>query len=171
MLDVKTRWDSTYDMLHIAIILKPAIVMMWDNYSDLINLKIAETDSTILENIVKFLKQFKYVSKILSSDSDVTLLTVVLAFTMLVDKIESITINLNNKFNRNIQDEVLLFAGQNKLLKHYRKCNWIYCISLILDSRYKTEGFNITAWGKKLKDSSTLKFEDIYESNYYKKFK
>lgn len=80
MLDVKTRWDSTYDMLHTTIILKPAIVMMWDNYSDLINLKIAETDSTILEKIVKFLKQFKYVSKILSSDFDVTLSTVVLAF-------------------------------------------------------------------------------------------
>lgn len=66
---------------------------------------------------------------------------------MLVDKIESIIFNLNNKFNRNTQDEALLLAfqaGRNKLIKHYRKCNWIYCISLILDPRYKIEGFDVT---------------------------
>lgn len=170
VLDVKTRWDSTYDMLNTAIILKPAIVMMWDNCSDLINLKITETDWTILEKIVQFLKQFKYVSKILSNDLDVTLPTVVLAFNMLVDKIESITFNLNNKVNRNAQDEALLLAfqaGRDKLLKHYRKCNWIYCISLILDPRYKIEGFDATTWGKELKNCSISKFEDIYKSNYY----
>jgi len=87
VLDIKTRWDSSYDMLHTAIILKSAIIMMWDNCSNLTNLKIAETDWIILEKIVKFLKQFKYVSKILLSDLDVTLPTVVLAFNMLVDKI------------------------------------------------------------------------------------
>lgn len=81
-----------------------------------------------MEKIVKFLKQFKYVSKILSSDLDVTLPTVVLAFNMLVNKIESMIFNLN-KFNRKIQDEALLLAfqaGRDKLLKHYRKCNWIF---------------------------------------------
>lgn len=96
--------------------------MMQDNCSDLTNLKIAETNWTILETIVKFLKQFKYVSKILSSDLNVTLPTIVLAFNMLVDKIESITFKLNNKFNRNAQDEALLLAfqtGRDKLIKHY----------------------------------------------------
>lgn len=44
VLDVKTRWDSTYDMLYTSIILKPALVMMWDNCSDLINLKVDETE-------------------------------------------------------------------------------------------------------------------------------
>ena len=99
-----------------------------------------------------------------------TLPTVVLAFNMLVDKIESIIFNLNNKLDRNIQDETLLLAvqaGRDKLLKHYRKCNWIYCISLILDPRHKTEGFDVTAWGKDLKDSSISKFEDIYKKIYY----
>jgi hypothetical protein len=61
-----------------------------------------------LEKIVQFLKQFKYLSKILSGNLDVTLPTVVVAFNMFIDKIESITFNLNNKFNKNIQDETLL---------------------------------------------------------------
>lgn len=112
MLDVKTRWDSTYNMLNTAIILKLAIVMLWDKCSDLTKLKIAETDWTVLEKIAQFLKQFKYVSKILSSDLDVTLPTVVSAFNMLIDKIESITFNLNNNFNRNTQDEALLLSFQ-----------------------------------------------------------
>lgn len=55
----------------------------------------------------------------------------------------------------------------DKLIKHYCKCNWIYCISLILDPKHKVEGFDATTWGKNLKDCSISKFEYVYKNNYY----
>jgi len=51
----------------------------------------------------------------------------------------------------------LIFALQSardKILKHYKKSNWIYCVSLILDPRHKIEAFDKTAWGRDLKDLS-----------------
>lgn len=36
-----------------------------------------------------------------------------------------------------------------------------------LDPRHKIEGFDVTVWGKDLKDCSISKFEYIYRSNYY----
>jgi len=54
-------------------------------------------------------------------------------------------------------------AARDKILKHYKKTNWIYCISLILDPRHKAETFDLTAWGTEIKERSLRKFEEIYE--------
>lgn len=53
--------------------------------------------------------------------------------------------------------------ARDKILKHYKKTNWIYCISLILDPRHKAEIFGLTPWGTELKESSLRKFKEIYE--------
>jgi len=45
-------------------------------------------------------------------------------------------INLSH-VHYNIQE--VLIAARDKLVKHYRKMNYIYCIVLIPDPRYKKE--------------------------------
>ena len=49
------------------------------------------------------------------------------------------------------------------MLKHYKKSNWIYCTSLILDPRHKAQTFDLTMWGKQLKTESLRKFNELYE--------
>jgi len=57
-------------------------------------------------------------------------------------------------------------AARDKILKHYKKTNWIYCITLILDPRHKTETFNLTLWEIEIKEMSLQKFELIYKTYY-----
>ncbi|XP_033217288.1 uncharacterized protein LOC117173036 [Belonocnema kinseyi] len=63
---------------------------------------------------------------------------------------ESGKLNLCNKDEdeRTSVDEILakaLKAAVDKILKHYRKTNWIYCIVLILDPCHKVETFQLTS--------------------------
>ena len=145
ILDVRTRWDSSYDMIDTAFRMKKALIMLLDNCNELAKLKMSEYEWAYLQQIMKFLKNFKFVSKLLAYEKNVTLPSVVVAFNVLIDKLESVIFELDSKSHRSIVDETLLLAfqaGRDKLLKHYKKCNWIYCISLILDPRHKIECFD-----------------------------
>ena len=66
-------------------------------------------------------------------------------------------------------DEVLLLAmqsGRDKILKHYRKANWVYCVALILDPRHKLEAFDLKLWSRELKSRSLEKFQTILRKGY-----
>lgn len=69
--------------------------------------------------------------------------------------------------DRNEIDELLILAlqgGRDKMLKHYRKCNWIYCAVLVLDPRFKVETFKKTEWGLEMLKSSYDKFLSIFKT-------
>lgn len=90
----------------------------------------------------------------LSRDKYITLPLVIISFNLLLDKIDYLINKLDNMDNRQKKDEILLLpiqAGLDKMLKHYQKTNWVYCVALILDSRHKIETFELTKWGKELK--------------------
>lgn len=173
-LDVVTRWNSTYNMLSSFLYLKPAILLMFDQKDVRVNVlklfKLSEVEWSCLEKIVSYLANFKYVSDILSKEKIATLPSVVVACNTLIDEIENLCFELDNKPDRTEDDEVILLAfqaGRNKLLKHYKKCNWLYCVSLILDPRHKVETFDVTSWGKELKEQSLSKFYDLFKQKYF----
>ena len=58
-------------------------------------------------------------------------------------------------------------AGRDKIIKHYSKCNWICCISLVLDPTFKYKGFDTTRWGLELKKESIRRFEKLFTTQYY----
>ena len=75
----------------------------------------------------------------------------VLAFNVLLDKVEKIVFDLDEKINRNRLDEILIREfqeGRDKILKHYRLRNLFYSASLILDPRHKVKKFSKTEWRK-----------------------
>ncbi|GBP41993.1 Putative AC transposase [Eumeta japonica] len=97
---------------------------------------------------------------------NVTLLVDIVSFNLLLDKIESMVEQLDEKPNRSEVDKRLILAFQaarDKMLKHYKKSNWIYCTSLILDLRHKAQTFDLTIWGKQIKTESLRKFNELYE--------
>lgn len=49
------------------------------------------------------------------------------------------------------------------MLKHYKKSNWIYCTSLILDPRHRAQTFDMTFLGKQIKTESLRKFNELYK--------
>ena len=88
---------------------------------------------------------------------------------MLLDKIETLIFSLDGKVVRNRQDKCLLLAFQNgrdKMIKHYKQCNWMYIISLILDPRHKIITFDQTEWGRNLKMEAKRRFKQIFKEKY-----
>lgn len=169
-IDVRTRWNSTYDMIKSAIELKPALNILYQNVPKIHGYRIDENEWFLLEQVAAFLKHFKQISTLLCGESYPTLPIVILSFNMLLDKIDEHIINYQNKFEKTVTDSTLLkafIACKEKLLKHYSKTNWIYCAVLILDPRHKYETFSLTTWGREMKEYAISVFEKIYKEKYF----
>lgn len=102
----------------------------------------------------------------LGGEHYVTLPSVIGAFNLLLDNLESlIAKNRSKKKNRSELDIRMLSAYEaalSKLVKHYNKTNWVYCAVLILDPRFKVEGFMQYKWGKDMYKASKKKFDELY---------
>lgn len=167
ILDVCTRWNTTHDMIGVGLRLKKDLNLLWASKpSDWQDFSLNEEQWSLLTNIHGYLKHFKDISTVLGGQKYVTLPLVVVAFNMLLDKIENIIKFLDEKDNRTGVDEILIFALQaarDKMLKHYHKTNWVYCIALILDPRHKIETFEATSWGRELKAASLTHFNRVFQ--------
>lgn len=158
-------------MLNTALKIKEALNALCRNNICLIKLQLTEDEWKLIVNVTTYLKYFKSLTVVLSGDKYVTLPLVIIGFNMLLDKIESLINILDNKENRDLVDENVLLAfqaGRDKLLKHYRKTNWNYCIALIFDPRHKIETFALTSWGRQLQTEAIQQFEQVYKNFYCK---
>lgn len=172
VLDVRTRWNSTFEMLNVFFKLLPALRLLWDNCPVVNSYKLHNDQLSTLKTVFELLRYFQYLTKILSSDKDVSLPTAVVGLNTLLDKLEETMSQLNNKPDVTPEDDIIissLVKGRDKLIKHYKKCNWVYCVALLLDPRFKLEGFDSTEWGRDLKNMAEKKFKDIFRYEYYNK--
>lgn len=150
--------------------MKTAINLLCENNDIFKRFQLNDSEWDLLKNIAVFLRGFKMLSTMLCGEKYVTLPAVVVAFNILLDKVESIIQELDNKQERSEKDESLIIAfqaGRDKLLKHYRKTNWMYCVALILDPRHKYETFDYSEWGKNLKEESIRIFEELFKNKYF----
>lgn len=142
--DIKTRWNSTFDMLSTAIRLKRALELLIMSVEKKKNFFLSEIEWELLSNIVNLLFHFKKLSDLLCGEEYVTLSLAVFNFNVMLDKIEKTVNILDVKKDWNEIDELFIIAiqaGRDKMLKHYRKFNWIYSAVIILDPRFKLEMF------------------------------
>ncbi|XP_066599993.1 uncharacterized protein [Prorops nasuta] len=168
ILDCPTRWNSTHEMLGVALKLKKGIVTLCNNIPELYSFQLSVEEWTLLEKIYKHLINFKLLTTKLGGEKYVTLPLVIVSFNLLIDKIESVMFELDCKSDRNATDETLIIAlrsCRDKMLKHYQKFNWIFSTILILDPKHKIETFNLTEWGKEIKETSLNKFKTIFEKD------
>lgn len=170
IIDVCTRWNSTFDMLTWSVKYKLSLNILCDtNQNTLSQFKIVENDWNLIGYIVKYLKPFKTLSNLLAGEKYCTLSMVVLGVNLLLDKLEQWAFALDTP-NRTVSEESIIMAlnaSRNKILKHYDKTNWMYCVSLILDPRHKKEAFQLTCWGRSLEERSMAKFEEVLKNNYF----
>ncbi|CAD6236489.1 GSCOCG00008209001-RA-CDS, partial [Cotesia congregata] len=88
ILDCPTRWNSTHDMIGVALKLKQGIITLCNSVLELDHFNICEEEWTVLEKIHKFLINFKNLTTRLGGDKYVTLPFVIISFNLLLDRIE-----------------------------------------------------------------------------------
>lgn len=165
-LDCRTRWNSSLKMLEVIQRLKPAIKLLCDNNKEMKSFKLLDIEWDALDLVISYLQIFKETSDLLSAQRYPTLSIAVLAINILLDYIEKAVFALDEKIDRSRLDEILIVAfqkGRDKLLKHYRLCNWLYSASLILDPRHKVKKFSKTEWGRDMEKESLACFEKIFD--------
>lgn len=126
VLDIKIRWNSTYDMLLAAVRLMQGLKLLILSQDDLMQYFLSEIEWDSVGIIVNILFHFKKVSDLLCGEKYVTLPSVIAALNCMLDKIEQTVETLDKKIDRSEIDELLIFALQaarDKMLKHYYKCN------------------------------------------------
>lgn len=168
ILDVQTRWNSTFEMLKRALKLKEALILLWNSNSILNSYSVTESEWSSIEKLCPLLGHIKHISTILEKEDELTLSTAVMVFNLLADKMEETMEELattNNNYD--IALAYAIQAGRDKMVKHYSQCNWIYDVALILDPRHKYLSFDSTEWGKEIKDKAIKKFENIFRTTYF----
>lgn len=170
VLDVPTRWNSSDDMLQVALNGRNGLGVLCQNVADLKPYALCDEEWKLLEEVHKLLINFKILSKKLGGEKYVTLPMVVVCINILIDNLESKIFEWDRNADRSPVEEQLIIgfqAARDKILKHYRKSNWIYAAILILDPRHKLEAFDMTRWGQELKENSIQKFQDIYKVYFH----
>ncbi|CAG8607822.1 13158_t:CDS:2 [Cetraspora pellucida] len=133
ILDVPTRWNSTYMIIQRALSLKVVFdkILLIEEFLDLSNFKLSQSEWIFLENIALFLKRF---TKLFTEMCSSTYLTISAAYPMynyLMDYYEK---RINDQACNKISDAAK--AAWEKLQEYYNKTSESYhYISMIFDPR------------------------------------
>lgn len=110
ILDCPTRWNSTHDMIGFGLTVRTGINILCISVTELNDFQITDSEWQILEKIHKFLINFKLLSTKLGGEKYVKLPLVIVSFNLLLDKIESMVKQLDEKPNRSEVDESLIMG-------------------------------------------------------------
>lgn len=156
-------------MLNWAVKYNLPLDILCDTTKETENYKINENNWKLRKIVLKYLKPFKTLSDIPGGEKYCYISMVVIGINLLIDKIEQWTFELDTPDRIEVDEKLIisLNCARDKILKHYSKTTWLYCVALILDPQHKKQGFQLTTWGKQLEDQAIKTFEDIYRRKYY----
>ncbi|XP_043461049.1 uncharacterized protein LOC122497809 isoform X1 [Leptopilina heterotoma] len=170
-IDLKMRWSATCAMINVASRMQQALILLCGNNNILLNkLILSDNEWNLMQEVNKYLRYFRVFSKTLDGKMYPTLNFFIVGFHTLIYKLEVSISYLKEKVRSKEEENVktALETGIESLLKYYDKTNWVYCVVLILDPRYKLESFDATNWGKEIKASSFEVFKNIFKTQYFK---
>jgi len=143
LLDVPTRWISTYWMIKRALRLRQSLDFIAANEKDLSELQINESEWNIIAICLEFLEPFAVTTKEMESAAYPTLTVVIPLFNALITHIEDWGSG-NHIHPKETIDAAK--AAQAKLLKYYHKTTDAYVMALMLDPRLKMDYFQDNNW-------------------------
>lgn len=147
-LDVRTRWNSTYDMLNRAVKLKEAYVAMTAPGSELEEFALSASDWTKIQGIIEVLKPFEDATQTLSSSkSHASVNMTILCYNRIMDALEKLEERMI------ATDPELCHAircGLDKLVRYYSRTDMteVYAVATALDPRLKFRWWRRHGWEK-----------------------
>lgn len=161
ILDVVTRWSSTYLFIKRALRLFPALEKM-SQKSEFIANQILPEDKKKIEEAFAFLKPFAESTKFIEAARYPTITMVVPLFNKLLDFTEDWK---NNKDKSDLSREGAARAF-DKLAKYYEKVAALLMAATFMDPRCKLKYFEVNGWeqGSETTNSTTSTEENLIES-------
>jgi hypothetical protein len=169
-LDVKTRWNSTFDMLDRVLKLKPAYDSMCNGDGGLNKYKITTDEWNYLEQLKKLLHRFNTLTtKVSASTAYPTISKTIAVYNKLIDHIEIFIENNTN--NNDVLSEQLKLgatAANEKLKKYYSKTDFspVYSVATAMDSRMKFYWWDRKNWEEEYQEQSQAMVRKIWADNY-----
>ncbi|CAB5217378.1 unnamed protein product [Rhizophagus irregularis] len=163
ILDVRTRWNSTHDMLMRARTLKEPINTLSNSDQNLRALSINEEEWVRLSEIEELLKCFAKATKQICGETYPTLSYAIPIYNILLNKLEDFR-DTPNRFENGKEAAI---NAINKLKEYYNKTDTtLYTVSLILDPRLKLEYMKDNEWEKCWIDKTKNDVSEIYNTLY-----
>ncbi|CAJ0643384.1 13116_t:CDS:10 [Entrophospora sp. SA101] len=164
ILDIVTRWNSTYEMIMCAIEYKEITVESVGRADrDMIKWVLNEEEWSKLVEISQLLHLFSRATKHISTNHYPTLTSTVLIFNWLIDNLEDYEHNLNG--TSDIKGKVKEVIEKLKFY-YIRTDASVYTIATILDPRLKLDYYRDNNWEANFINNAHQVIKDIYQSGY-----
>jgi hypothetical protein len=188
ILDVSTRWNSTYLMIERAVVLKRGLESLVVSDEKLKKkCQLTDQDWNVFSAIINFLQPFYVFTKQMSGSRYVTISCVIPYFNALMTHLEEIIStskgtqrkNKNSKTTINVTEsdsikELLHKAAsvaRDKLAFYYSKTSTVHCVATALDPRFNLQYFKDDKWTISEIESWKKEMVTIWEKNYKPKNK
>ncbi|GLB40642.1 hypothetical protein LshimejAT787_0805130 [Lyophyllum shimeji] len=138
--DVKTRWNSTYDMLKVAYDYRKVVDALTDQRSaNLRDYEVSEEEWKLARQLVEVLEVFKESTEFFSRKDEAYLSNVIPAMDIVDDALA--TAISEKTYNKSILAAIKI--GKCTLNRYYSKTDMseLYRVAMVLDPRYKLEYF------------------------------
>ncbi|CAB4482266.1 unnamed protein product [Rhizophagus irregularis] len=163
ILDVRTRWNSTFDMLVRARELKEPLNTLSNSDINLRSFTLNEKEWECLAEIELILKGFSKATKQICAETYPTIAYVIPYYNILLSRLE----DFRDSPGRCKEGKEAASNAIRKLLEYYDKTDTsIYTISLVLDPRLKIQYMKDQKWDKRWIESARKKVLEIYKGKY-----
>ena len=142
--DVRTRWNSTSEMLGRAIHLKDAYQSMCQNEPTLMEYALEAEEWSYLEKLHQLLGQFVDMTKIVSSSVGYpTINRAMSVYNAMIDTLEEF---IEQETDLSLKEAAIL--GKQKLLKYYSKTDStpVYAVATAMDPRMRFDWWGANDW-------------------------
>ncbi|EXX56006.1 hypothetical protein RirG_220070 [Rhizophagus irregularis DAOM 197198w] len=163
ILDIRTWWNSTHDMLERALEMREALDATASSDKDLRIFELNENEWNTIKEIMSVLKVFIRATKVVSSAKYPILSTTIPIYNFLIDKLESYCDKSNYSDIANA-----VKVGINKLDTYYTKTDDtnMYTVATVLDPRLKLNYYEDNKWKHSFIRYAKETVLSIYNANY-----
>lgn len=143
IVDVRTRWNSTHDMIERALELREPLDNMAAHDTNLVMYQLTPEEWQLLKDVRKFLKAFKTASNHLCAARHPTITIGVPVYNFLIDRLEG----YRDAPSSSDAVKAATNAAINKLKAYYSKTGAeVYPVGTILDPRFKINYYHPRPW-------------------------
>jgi hAT family C-terminal dimerisation region len=160
LVDVRTRWNSTFMMIERALVLRQPLDDIATLIPELTIYRLNDEEWRLLGILCTLLERFFKASNYFSGEEYPTLTASIPGYNYLIDRLEDAKTQHKN-------EAIILAAIEaalRKLLQYYVLADAdVYPIATILDPRVKMEYYKFYHWGRKFINEAKNTFERIYQ--------